>query len=151
MGSSAGQGWGWGDPYRWRVGWDSWFWNVNTDPNYGVWNNEINNEAVNIAGILDSGNAQLAAQQLSNDLFEMRGDMYAQDQLLANTAEHPGIGAMLELNNWDPARGTWDDVEIQPASNDPEPNIPIQVYNGYGDGYVQPVLDINLNFNDDQN
>lgn len=58
----------------------------------------------------------------------MRFDRYAQDELLneVNDGEIKGIGADLYLGNWDPDRGTWDDIQIVP--NDGTPSIPIRSY-----------------------
>ena len=44
----------------------------------------------------------------------MQGDVYAQDQLLStiNQYDQKGVGADLNLNNWDPIRGTWDSIQI---------------------------------------
>jgi hypothetical protein len=83
---------------------------------------------------MDNGNAQGAASELSEDLYAMRGDMYAQDQLLneVNSFDNKGIGGDLYLGNWDPQRGTWDNVQIyQPGGW----SIPIQTYGGYDDQY----------------
>lgn len=58
----------------------------------------------------------------------MRGDRYAQDELLSEVSQYEakGIGADLYLGNWDPARGTWDDIEVIP--NDGSEAIPLQAY-----------------------
>lgn len=76
------------------------------------------------------GNAVGAADELSEDLYAMRGDMYAQDQLLSEVSRYDrkGLGADLSLRNWDPARGTWDNIEIV----GPGGVIPINTY-GYDD------------------
>jgi hypothetical protein len=70
----------------------------------------------------------------------MRGDLYAQDNLLnqVNQIEQKGVGADIQLGAWDPDRGTWDDVEItQPGA------APIQVstFSGYGDAYPGDPVD----------
>jgi hypothetical protein len=77
---------------------------------------------------MDMGDAQGAADQLASDLYAMRGDRYAQDELLGeiNRDEIKGIGADLVLRDWDPARGTWDDIQVVP--NDGSPGIPITAY-----------------------
>jgi hypothetical protein len=74
------------------------------------------------------GDAQGAADELAADLYQMKGDRYAQDELLSevDSAETKGIGADIQLNSWDPDRGTWDDIEITP--NDGSANIPITAY-----------------------
>jgi len=70
----------------------------------------------------------------------MKGDMYAQDNLLnqVNQIEQKGVGADIQLGSWDPDRGTWDDVEItQPGVNP----IPVSTFSGYGDAYPGDPVD----------
>lgn len=78
------------------------------------------------------GNGALAAQELDEDLYNLRGDMYAQDELLSevNQYERKGIGADIYLGNWNPARGTWDNIQVvQPGVG----NYQIQTYDGWND------------------
>ena len=126
------QHWGWHDEARWARGWDTWFWLQS--PNYSDWNNNINGEAASVAFQLDTGNAQGAAVELREDLYALRGDMYAQDQLLdeVNRFENKGMGADLYLGNWDSGRGTWDNIQIYQPGYD---SIPINSYDGYSDQY----------------
>ncbi len=114
----VGRGWGWQDENRWRRGWDPFF--FQQDPNWRVWQTNIEAEADYVAGLLDSGNAAAAANELNQDMFEMRGDIYAQDHLLnrVNTLEVKGVGADLNLGPWDPIRGTWDNITITPDPAD---------------------------------
>lgn len=78
--------------------------------------------------MLDYGNAQGAADRLAMDLYQTKGDRYAQDHLLSEISryESKGIGADLYLNNWNPVRGTWDTIDIVP--NDGTPPIPMYTY-----------------------
>ncbi len=112
-----GRGWGWQDPDRWRRGWDPFF--FQQDPNYETWQPGINQESTNIAGALNANDTQTAANELNNDLWAMRGDIYGQNELLqqVQSQTQPGEGAQLYLGQWDPTRGSWDDirVEAQPA------------------------------------
>jgi hypothetical protein len=96
---------------------------------------------------MDSGDAQGAADELASDLYQMKGDRYAQDELLSevNGDDFKGIGADIQLNYWDPDRGTWDDIEVVP--NDGSPSIPVTAYD-YDDPppwdqlqTIPPVLD----------
>jgi hypothetical protein len=103
-----------------------------------VWGNNIESEADYVAGLLDSGNATGAAQELNQDMFQMRGDIYAQDQLLnrVNLLETKGVGADLNLGNWNPLRGTWDSITITPDPND---NVtPVQSVDPF-DGFGNPI------------
>jgi hypothetical protein len=81
---------------------------------------------------MDLGDAQGAADELASDLYSMRGDRYAQDELLGevNADELKGVGADIQLNGWNPERGTWDDIQIVPG--DGSGSIQIPVYD-YGD------------------
>jgi hypothetical protein len=103
-------------------------------PNYNTWNRNIENEAVNIAFQMDRGNLQGAAMELSEGLYAMRGDMYAQDQLLnsVNRMDRKGMGADLYLGNWDPMRGTWDNIQVYEQGVG---SVPIRTYGGYYDQY----------------
>jgi hypothetical protein len=85
-------------------------------------------EAFNVTQRLDSGDAQGAADELAMDLYQMKGDRYAQDELLSeiNSDDVKMVGADLRLDNWDPDRGTWDDIEIVP--NDGSDSIPVTAY-----------------------
>ncbi len=86
-------------------------------------------EALNIANLMDAGNPQAAADELASDLYAMRGDRYSQDELLSavNVDDRKGVGADIQLGNWNPDNGTWDNINIVP--NDGTPAIPIPVYN----------------------
>ena len=122
--------WGWHDEARWARGWDPWFWMQS--PNYNTWGRNIENEAASVAFHMDQGNLQGAATELSQDLYAMRGDMYAQDQLLSevNRFDRKGLGADIYMSNWDPARGTWDNIQLyEPGIG----SIPINTYGGYYD------------------
>lgn len=74
-----------------------------------------------------------AAAELSEDLYNLRGDMYAQDQLLSqvNRFDRKGFGADISLGPWDPVRGTWDNVQIVSRNG----SIPIRTYSGWDDDW----------------
>jgi hypothetical protein len=68
-------------------------------------------------------------------MFQMRGDIYAQDQLMSRTTnfEVGGPGAAtLNLGNWNPILGTWDNSVITPAPGDPTPPIPVEPFDRFG-------------------
>jgi hypothetical protein len=64
----------------------------------------------------------------------MRGDIYAQDDLLnqVNAIERKGVGADLQLGNWDPIRGTWDNIAVVQPGLAP---IGVQTFNAYTDQF----------------
>ena len=138
----------WGEPWRfdrplgyenpqlWNAGWNSCF--FVDDPYYSVWQPTINQEAGRIASLLDSGQTSFATNELQNEMYWMRGDVYAQDELLSevNAYDRKGVGADLYLNNWDPYRGTWDNIQIvPPAYGEPVYGQPVYGQPVYG----QPV------------
>jgi hypothetical protein len=71
-------------------------------------------------------------------MFQMRGDIYAQNELLnqVNTLENKGVGADLNLGNWNPLRGTWDNITITPDPGDPI--TPVQSVDPY-DRFGNPI------------
>jgi hypothetical protein len=73
------------------------------------------------------------------DLYQMKGDRFAQDELLneISASEVKGIGADLYLGNWDPERGTWDDIRVIP--NDGTESIPLEAYD-YNDSPPWEIL-----------
>ncbi len=83
---------------------------------------------------MDMGNSDAAAINLREDLWNLRGDMYAQDQLLSevNRYERKGIGADIYLGNWNPLRGTWDNINVVTPTGRA---IPINTYGGWDDGW----------------
>lgn len=97
---------------------------------------------------MDSGLNDAAAEQLKEDLYLLRGDMYAQDQLLysINSKDLKGFGGDLVLDKWNPERGTWDDVRIR--DNMGSPDIPVRTF-GYDDPTPWP--DTVQNQGSDQN
>jgi hypothetical protein len=111
--------WGWQDQNRWHSGYDSWF--FNQDPNYNTWKDQIHSEATKIAGQMDAGNGAAAALELKQDLYAMRGDLYAQDELISqvNQSERKGAGADIHLNAWNPGQGTWENVEVFQSGKPP--------------------------------
>lgn len=123
-----GGGWGWHDRDRWNQGYDPWFWRQ--DPNFPQWEDPINREASNIAMRMDFGDTQGAADQLAMDLYQTRGDRYAQDQLLSEVARRDikGFGGDLYLQNWNPDRGTWDDIYVVPSDGSNPISIPTYDY-----------------------
>lgn len=123
----TGSNWGWHDPVTWQNGWDDWF--FTKDPNYELWRDPINFEGTAIAHLLDSADTQGAADELASDLYALKGDRYAQDDLLSAVynSEQKSVGADLELNNWNQDNGTWDTVEVWP--NNGSANITIPIYN----------------------
>jgi hypothetical protein len=113
---NPGESWGWRD----RNGWDPNCFRPQYDPNYQQWAPSIHQEAGMVTNILNQGDTQGAAQTLNIDLFNMRGDVYAQNELLSEVRqEQSGQGAYLYLDNWDQSRGTWDTVEV--VSPEPPP------------------------------
>jgi len=48
------------------------------------------------------GDAQGAADELAGDLYQMKGDRYAQDELLSevDSDETKSVGADIQLNSW---------------------------------------------------
>jgi hypothetical protein len=106
------QHWGWQDEARWTQGWDVWFWKQS--PNYGSWNQKIENEAAKLAVKLDRGDKTGASIELTEDLYAMHGDVYAQNQLFSKIYkyERKGAGLDLYLGNWDHAHGSWDNIQI---------------------------------------
>lgn len=111
-GPPADSQWGWQNPDLWKSGYDSSF--FNQDPNRDQWKDVMLKEAANIVQKLDSGKAAEAAQELREDLFAMRGDLYGQDELISqvNKLDRKGSGADLNLKAWSPERGTWDNMEM---------------------------------------
>jgi hypothetical protein len=98
----------------------------------------LNSEANYIGGLLYNGNANDAANVLNSDLFQMRGDIYAQDALLSQvqTAENSlnqqnfnPDAATLNFGNWDPNIGTWDNKEIDAPGMAAQP---VQTYDSFG-------------------
>jgi len=80
---------------------------------------------------------------LNNDLFQMRGDIYAQDELINETKNQENFqnqvnfnpnSADLFLGNWDPVIGTWDNMEIDAAGVPPQQNLgnPVTTYDSFG-------------------
>jgi hypothetical protein len=67
-------------------------------------------------------------------MFQMRGDIYAQDQLLSrvNQLEVKGVGADLNLGNWRPDLGTWENSVITPAPGDPTPPLQVAPFDQFG-------------------
>jgi hypothetical protein len=83
---------------------------------------------------MDTGNGPGAALELKEDLYAMRGDVYAQDELLneVNALDRKGLGADLQLGAWDPSRGTWDQINVvQPGA----PPIQVGIFGGYDDQF----------------
>ncbi len=119
-----GSDYGWQDPARWGKGWDDWFYDQ--DPNHGDNQPSIDREAHSIADKLGANMTQEAADQLEYDLYRLRGDIYAQDSLLNETsklaAQNPN-GEQLQLAQWDPNKGTWANIEITSADNQPLQDI----------------------------
>jgi hypothetical protein len=111
-GPPANSQWGWQNPDLWRSGYDSSF--FNQDPNHDLWKDVMRTEAANIVGKLDSGKTAEAAQELKEDLYAMRGDLYGQDELLSqiNSLDKKGSAADINLRAWSPERGTWDNMEV---------------------------------------
>ena len=121
-----GSHWGWQDPGRFARGWDSWF--FLQDPNHDKWQDPLSYATANVLLRLDLGDSQGAADELSMDLYQIKGDRYAQDELLNQiySADRKGTGADLQLKNWDPDRGTWDDIQVVP--DDGSQSIQINAY-----------------------
>jgi hypothetical protein len=100
-----------------------------------VWQSNIDSEAQYVAGLLDSGNAVAAANELNQDMLQMGGDIYAQNQLLNQVSNFEGAGpgaAVLNLGEWNGTLGTWRDTTITPAPGDPTPVIPIEPFDSSG-------------------
>ena len=72
------------------------------DPNCRAWQPMINQEAHNIAAQLMTNNIGAAGAELNQDLFNMRGDLYAQNQLLSqiNAMDQNGSGGRLYLGDY---------------------------------------------------
>ncbi|HEY9758396.1 MAG TPA: cell envelope integrity protein TolA [Oculatellaceae cyanobacterium] len=127
---NPGESWGW----RNRQGWDPNCFRPQYDPNYEQWAPSIHQEAGMITDLLNRGDTVNAAQYLNVDLFNMRGDVYAQNELLSEIRqEQSGYGATLFLGNgWDPERGTWNTVEVvspePPPGYQPAPSYFLHVY-----------------------
>lgn len=127
---NPGESWGW----RNRQGWDPNCFRPQFDPNYEQWAPSIHQEAGMITDLLNRGDTANAAQYLNVDLFNMRGDVYAQNELLSEIRqEQSGYGATLFLGNgWDPDRGTWNTVEVvspePPPGYQPAPSYLLHVY-----------------------
>ena len=114
-----GNHWGWQDPDAYRRGWDPRFFEQ-FDPNCQNWRPSINQEADTVSDILNSGDTRTGAGALNRDLWAMRGDIYAQNELLNEVKQEvTGAGASLYLGNWDSIRGTWDNIEV--VSPEPPP------------------------------
>jgi len=130
-GPPANEHWGWQDQKRWTTNYDDWFFTTQ-DPNFSTWEAPVKSEAAVVANLLDSGKGAEAAKELSEDLFAMKGDLYAQDELLheIDQLEKKTVGADLQLKQWDPNRGTWGDVEIVQTGSPP---INIKVYGANDD------------------
>jgi hypothetical protein len=112
------------------------------DQNNPIWSANMNAEANYIGGLLNTGDAVNATNVLSNDLFQMRGDIYAQDELLSmvKNAEdfqnqvnpNPNGSADLFLGNWDPGIGTWDNKEIDAPGVPPGQGNSVPTYDSFG-------------------
>jgi hypothetical protein len=102
-----------------------------------LWGPNIVREATGIARSFANLSCAIAATELREDLWAMRGDMYAQNELLSNiyAMQSLGYGGNILLNNWDPAYGTWRNIEVCQPGMTP---IPIETYPGYGDPYQYP-------------
>ncbi|MBX9694772.1 MAG: hypothetical protein K2Z81_20460, partial [Cyanobacteria bacterium] len=133
--------WGWHDHDRYNKGWDPWFWRQS--PNYDRWNPVISMEARRIATLIETGNGREAMYELNRELYDLRYDRYAQNQLLREISDNlrRDRGGWLNLDRWNPNSGTWDTIEIvppappppppdqpQPQPPQPEPPIPVPTY-----------------------
>jgi hypothetical protein len=126
-----GRGWGWQDPGRWSRGWDPFF--FQQDPNYESWQPTINQESGSVASALNANDTPTAAAELNRDLWAMRGDIYGQNELLQEVQNQvSGEGAQLYLGQWDPTRGSWDDIRVQaqpaPEGYQPPPSYRMQTF-----------------------
>jgi hypothetical protein len=121
FGPPEGMGWGYRNRERWDP--DSF---RSYDPNYQNWAPSINQEAGVITDLLNQAetNPQAttqAAEVLNQDLWTMKNDVYAQNELLSeiNQEQNRQSGAYLYLNNWNPDRGTWDTVDVVTPRDQP--------------------------------
>jgi hypothetical protein len=88
----------------------------------------MDREAHSIAAHLANNETAKAADQLNYDLYQLRGDIYAQDSLLSEVSKlaREGNGEQLQLSKWNPDRGTWDDIEI--TSRDGQPLVQLKTF-----------------------
>jgi hypothetical protein len=112
-----GEHWGWQDRERWNRGYDPWF--FEHSPNYESWNPIIRAEARQIADLLDEGNTAAAMTLLNAELYDLRYDRYAQNELLRDVSEFERFHR-LHLDRWDPDAGTWGNIDVTP----PPPPVP---------------------------
>jgi hypothetical protein len=131
FGPPAERHWGWQNPDAWSQGYDTSF--FQQDPNFAIWQPTIQQEAQSITSALDAGATVAAANELNADLWAMRGDLYGQNELLTEVHnQQNGEGAQLYLGQWDPMRGTWDNMEVEspapPPGYQPDPSYRIQTY-----------------------
>ncbi len=71
--------------------------------------------------------------ELREDLYALRGDIYAQDELLNSVyRSEAGYGAGIVLNNWDPNLGTWGNIELTQPGCAP---VTINTFPNYNDQY----------------
>lgn len=89
--------------------------------------------------MIEMGDGRRAMERLQDELYDLRYDRYAQNQLLREISEQlRRDGGYLNLDRWNPNRGTWDTIEIVPPPPAPrppdqpppvvEPPIPVPTY-----------------------
>ncbi len=90
----------------------------------------MHQEIAIIDALLDAGDTDAAATKLQSDLQQLKGDLDAQNNMLAQIATNhqAGTGTDLSLGDWDATKGTYSKVEVLPAGADPGTGIAIRVY-----------------------
>ncbi len=83
-----------------------------------------------VPALLDAGDSHAAASRLNSDLFNLRGNLDAQNILLSmvDSNDKKGSASDLKLGEWNPATGTYDSAEILPALTDPGKGIDISTF-----------------------
>lgn len=97
--------------------------------------------------MIETGRSAEASYELNRELYDLRYDRYAQNELLREIADQlrRDRGGWLNLDKWNPNSGTWDTIEVVPPAPpppapdqpQPKPEDPIPVPNPDEDPWMQ--------------